>query len=244
MNLLQIRTKLVQLSGRYDLVVDRTDYADNGADFLINAGQRYLDRMETVKKSYGRNFRLVTAGVSYAIFQNCRAVKEVWCQHASDGRTKLEKVDMDDLRVAYNDLMTSDDYGTPLYYAPAFLRVSPETDRLTIGDFESYIGYADVMFDQHYEYNGVIFMPPADDEYVIETWGMFYSPELSSDTDESYWSAVNPSVLIMAALREIEVFNRNSEGVKDWENSIRLSILGLGKDFTEENIAEVDQMEG
>ena len=40
MNLLQIRTKFVQLSGRYDLVVDAAggDYSDNGADFFINAG--------------------------------------------------------------------------------------------------------------------------------------------------------------------------------------------------------------
>ncbi|RLI52540.1 MAG: hypothetical protein DRP09_17690, partial [Candidatus Thorarchaeota archaeon] len=93
-------------------------------------------------------------------------------------------------------------------------------------------------------YNGIIFWPPADKEYVIETWGLFYSPELEDDDHESYWSVTNPLVLIMAALREIEVFNRNTEGVKDWELAIRSEVSGIGKDLVEEDIAEHDQMEG
>ena len=33
MNLLEIRTKWIDTSGRYDLVEDVTDYVDNGANF-------------------------------------------------------------------------------------------------------------------------------------------------------------------------------------------------------------------
>ncbi len=44
MTLLQVRTNFITDSGRNDLVVDLTDYADRGANRFINAGQRCLAR--------------------------------------------------------------------------------------------------------------------------------------------------------------------------------------------------------
>jgi hypothetical protein len=156
----------------------------------------------------------------------------------------LEKVDMKDLREYYNEPLENIANGTPLYYAPAVLRVIPESDRLGIDEFDGIIGYADVMFSQHYLYNGVIFYPPTDGTYTIEVWGLFYSPELASDTEESFWSVVHPEVLLMAAMHQLEVMYRNTEGANDWLNAINLEVSGLGKDFVEEHIADVNQMEG
>lgn len=243
MNLLQIREAFVRRSGRYDLVEDATTWADNGADFYINSGQRFLDRLDTVPKSWGRYFKEVESGRNYVTFPYCRAIKECWAMN-SEERVKLEKVDMVDLREYYNEPVGVLDTGEPAYYAPAVLRVIPESDRLEIGDFDGMIDYADVMFDRHYDYNGVIFYPPADGTYVIEVWGLFYSPELSSDTDESFWSVVHPEILLMASLHQLEVMYRNTEGARDWLEAINLGVSGLGKDFVEEHIAEVDQMEG
>jgi hypothetical protein len=162
----------------------------------------------------------------------------------STGRTKLRKIDIQDLREYYSEPVSSVTGGQPLYYAPAVLRVIPESDRLAIGDFEGMLDYSDVMFDKHYEYNGVIFYPPPDVVYVIEVWGMFYSPELSTNTDESFWSVVHPEVLLMAAMHQLEIMYRNTDGANDWLNAIQLEVSGLGKDFVEEHISEVDQMEG
>ena len=134
--------------------------------------------------------------------------------------------------------------GEPAYYAPAVLRMIPESDRLEIGESDAMIGYADVMFDKHYEYNGVVFYPPPDEAYVVEIWGLFYSPELSADVDESFWSVVHPEVLLMAALHQMEIMYRNTEGANDWLNAIMLEVGGLGKDFVEEHISDIDQMEG
>lgn len=243
MNLLQIRTEFIRRSGRYDLVVDTVDFADNGANFYINSGQRFLDRLDTVPKSLGRYFRQCPVGRNYVTFPYCRAIQECWAM-ISTGRTKLRKIDIQDLREYYSEPVSSVTGGQPLYYAPAVLRVIPESDRLAIGDFEGMLDYSDVMFDKHYEYNGVIFYPPPDVVYVIEVWGMFYSPELSTNTDESFWSVVHPEVLLMAAMHQLEIMYRNTDGANDWLNAIQLEVSGLGKDFVEEHISEVDQMEG
>jgi hypothetical protein len=243
MNLLEIRIEFIRRSGRYDLVVDTTDYVDNGANFYINSGQRFLDRLDTLPKSTGRHFTEVLSGRNYVTFPYCRAIKQVWVMNSS-GRTKLDKKDMTDLREFYAAPVGEIGTGTPLYYAPAVLRMILESDRLAIEDSDAMIDFADVMFDQHYEYNGVVFYPPPDGTYVVEVWGLFYSPTLDTDVQESYWSAVHPEVMLMAAMHQLEVMYRNTEGAKDWLLAITNEVSGLGKDFVEEHIAEVSQMEG
>jgi hypothetical protein len=42
MNLGEVRTKFIKISGRDDLV--NADLTDNGANFYINAGQQFLDK--------------------------------------------------------------------------------------------------------------------------------------------------------------------------------------------------------
>lgn len=244
MNLLQIRTEFVRRSGRYDLVVDAVSFVDNGANFYINAGQRFLDRLETVPKSWGRYFKSVATGVNYITFPYCRAIKECWAMTSTE-RKQLGKVDIDDLRNYYNEPVASLTQGEPAYYAPAVIRVIPESDRLAPGEFAGLTGYSDaLMFTAHYAYNGVVFYPPPDGTYVIEVWGLFYSPELSTDLQTSFWSDVHPEILLMAAMHQLEIMYRNTEGANDWLAAINLEVAGLGKDFVEENISDVDQMEG
>jgi len=45
-------------------------------------------------------------------------------------------------------------------------------------------------------------------------------------------------------MREIEVVNRNTQGVQDWERSIGTDSKALGSDLVEELISEVSEMEG
>ena len=48
----------------------------------------------------------------------------------------------------------------------------------------------------------------------------------------------------MAAMREIEVVNRNTQGVNDWERAIGTDMKALGSDLVEELIGECSEMEG
>ncbi len=242
MTLLEVRTQFAKTTGRYDLIVDAEDFADNGADFYINAGQAYLDRLESHNKSYSRVFETVTLGQWYKIFQLCRAIKEVWISNSDGEKWQLTKSDFNILRAAYAEDPADIDNGDPLYYSPIFIRRTPETSDTVTIDFFGATEYTEE--NDHFEYNGLVFLPPAGGTYTLEINGLFYHPKLSADGDENYWTEVNPIVLVMAASRAVEVMYRNTEGVNDWTAAINAELFGLGKDLVEEDIASADQMEG
>jgi len=244
MNLLQLRTKLIDLSGRFDLVTDAPgdDYTDNGADFFIYEGQKHLDRLNETKKSWASCFRFVEIGGFSATFPYCRAIKEVWAA-STTARWQLEKKDLQDLIAAYLTSLPSErDSGTIAYYSPTITRYVPGD--ATPADLETFVGWLDVPTGPNPEYNSVIFDGPTDEKISIEIKGLFYTPELVNETDENYWSVSNPGLLIMAAQRMMEVFNRNTQGVNDWDNAIEKYDTQLGMDLVEELIAEVNEMGG
>lgn len=255
MNLLETRIALIQRTGRYDLVVDAVDYADNGANAYIQEAIRWLDRKYFVDKAVGRFFKKLTAGAYGVIIPDARVIQEVWIADSSS-RKQLEKVDLHELRGedGYEAPLTSLDQGRPLYYAPTNVRMVPESTILTVEEAGPIVGYADVMLSDTYgtlsgastftSYNGLMFMPPADGTYSLEVVGLFYSKKLTVDADQNHWSVVYPDVLLMAACRQIEIFNRNTEGVNDWTSAIAEELFGITADGIDQIAEGFDQMEG
>lgn len=245
MNLLEIRQWFVRESGLWDLCVnpDGGDWTDNGANKYIEAGQKMLDRMLEHNKGTGRFFKLVSADEFTVNFQDCRAIKEAWVVVSGEGRTKLIRKSMEDMRESYPDMDTIES-GTPLYYTPAYFRAAPELHLTPIGSVSGYLSYMDVMYTNHYAYNGILFLPPADQEMMIEVWGLFYSTVMTSDSHESWWSVNHPHLLVMAAQCIVEKFNRNSQGVADWTAAIQAEIQTLDFDTAEEDYTDVVRMEG
>lgn len=240
MNLLQLRTKFRSLSGRFDLVNE--DFTDNGADFFINEGRKYLDRLDETQKSWASCFRFLEIGKFSVSFPYCRAIKEVWAATIEE-RWQLEKKSLQDLTAGYLTGMPSErNTGSPLYYAPCIVRYIPEDAEA--GDIEAFAGFTDVEAGNYYEYNSVLVSVPVSEKIMLDIRGLFYSMELNEDEDKNYWSEVHPLLLYMASMRQIEVTNRNTQGVKDWTSSIRDETQQLGMDLVEELIAEVNQMEG
>jgi hypothetical protein len=62
--------------------------------------------------------------------------------------------------------------------------------------------------------------------------------ELIDNSNNNYWTNVSPEILIKAALYQLEVFNRNTEGAKDWLNAIETETLGLEFDLVMEESNE------
>jgi len=235
MNLLQTRTKFRELSGRFDLV--NADYTDNGADFFINEGRKFLDRLDTTQKSFASCFRFIETGFYAASIPYSRAIKEVWASTTA-ARWQLEKMDLQDLIAEYlTGLPSSRSTGTPLYYSPTITRYIPENE--TADSFESFIGMVEIPAGNAHEYNTILVNVPVSEKTVVEIKGLFYSHELTLDTEENYWTAVHPMLLIMAAMRQTEIINRNTQGVNDWTNAIAVDMKQLGMDYVEEIIAEV-----
>lgn len=238
MNLLQIRTKFIELSGRYDLVVDTTDYVDNGANFYITAGQEFLDRRSNVWKKKSWIFESIAAGVWYVKFQRCRVMESVFVNSAT-GRSKLVKKDLLWLYEEFSEPITDASNSTPLYFAPAILRTEDSTDKDVLGSFFNYIVASDD------PYRGMVILPPPDEAVVVSILGQFYSAELSDDTDENFWSIMHSSLLILASLYQLEVLgHRNTQGSKDYLEAIDIALIDIDKDIAGEESNDVDQLDG
>jgi len=240
MNLLQFRLKFRELSGRFDLVSDIG--VDQGADFFINEGRKFLDRLDETQKSWSTCFKFMESGFWSVQFPYCRAIKEVWAASTTE-RWQLEKKRAQDLIEGYlTGLPSSRTPGTPEYYSPCISRYIPEN--ISSSAFESFIGWIDIPSGNAHEYNAIIVNVPTSEKLTIIINGLFYSAELVNDTDNNYWSEVHPMLLYMATMRQIEINNRNTQGVNDWNNSIATDMKQLGMDLVEELIAETSEMEG
>lgn len=239
MNLLEIRTDLAEKSGRYDLV-DLSTFADNGMDFHITAGQKYLDKLVTVPDSQANIFFSPVAGeYSITIDKSCRAIYEVWAND-SESRWPLIKLALSDFKYRYDKPVSEIAAAAPVDYTLMDLRSISPDEQSSLAEFLS----KTAVEGSGYGYRGIVFGPQFDATYTIEVIGLFGQILLSSDDDSNFWSFNYPHLLIMAALRSIEVFNRNTEGVKDWTASIRTETNELDFDVVDEESYGVTQMEG
>jgi len=240
MDLLDIRKAFVQASGRFDLVVDTTHYVNNsaniGADFFINAGLRLLDSLEgSMPSSYRKD---ISAGDYKLTFKYARAIDRVDIMNA-DGRKTLTPVRLETLRETYPLDPDKIGRGTPLMYAPMKGFLSPEQKSLTLANFSTeftYDHYGVIFGASRYQYNGILFMPPADTTYTVTVWGWFFNA-LEEDDDVCWWSENYPEVVIMAAQCVVEMFYRNSSGVADWMSAITQYLRGVDIDRVREEIS-------
>ena len=231
---------LSELHDEFEFLSGRTDLSGARKSFFINSGQRYLDRLDTIAQSIGKVFRTVDVGDWYITFQECRSIEKVYVA-SDDERWELTKKSLDWLMLEYDEPIANIDTGSPLYYATPILRSVPQ-DLASI-TLSKFVGEVVQVDHEHFGYSGIVWMPPADETLVVEVQGLFYTEKLTNDGDKSSWSVNYPDILIMAALRALEVFYRNTEGVKDWTNAINDEILTLGMDFVEEESSGITQIE-
>lgn len=241
MDLLEIRTQFVKTSGRYDLVVDSVGYADQGADFYINAGLRMLNRMTEIPNNLAKLYFPLAVNEYAITFQHsCRAILDVWINN-SETRTRLEKVELIELKEYYNNIASATINGTPNAYALAELRALETTDRDSLGTFINKTWLED---DTKYDYRGIIIVPPADGNYVVEISGLFKDVFLSNDADENYWTIEEEDLLIRSALYKLEAFSRGTENAKNWLSAIRDDVRLIDHDIAEEESNGINQLRG
>lgn len=240
MNLIEIREKFKELSGRYDLVND--DNSDNGANFFINEGSKYLDRLHKSKNSWTYNFQPLAEGEYVISIPYCRAISKVIIS-SNDNEWEVERKSLEYVLGYYFPIQSSYENGKPSYYAISL--VHP-----TMGDFTGYntetllTAISSIHSADGREFNAIIFNVPAEGDLTVAIKGLFYSPLLINDEDVNYWSDIHPMLLVMAAIRQTEVLNRNIEGIRTWTESIMNEIKEIGQDWIEEESATALRMEG
>lgn len=247
MNYKDIRDKFVEISGRYDLITATAE--DNGADFFLNHAQKYLDRLIDSGKMLARYPVILSAGEYIAKSVGIRAIKEVWIADA-DGKRELTKCTLNEIKTYYDEEFSDITQGTPEYYAPALFRPFPDTLDSTSGMYN----VSDLILysaGPHFTYNGVVVMPPCDGTYTLEIVGLFYSPTLSATLSgstwtqtKSYWTEVQPELLIEAAIYKLQAMYHNTSGAADYKALVSEDVLGIDYDAVEEDIAGNLQMNG
>lgn len=229
MNLLQIRKKLVELSGLVDLVEDYygEDYSDNGADFFIQEGQKWLDQKLETPKSGGTFTVDVKAGQYNISASDIRGVKRLKVITDS-GISYLDKISISEMtrKFTSDNGFSGVERGEPTHYAIGIDR-----------NIQSKGSQADA------EYKSILIMPPPDTSYQVVVEGLYFSHKLDNDKDICWWSINRPAILIQAALYMHESFLRNSSGLNDWRNTILDAVQGIDFDVVEEESAEIDQMD-
>ena len=262
MTLVLARQHLVELSGRYDLVVDTINWANSGADFFIQAGQRWLDRNSAIYQSGAKYYKTLAQGAWYDLIPDCRAIQEAWISNSSGSKWKLQRRDYGDILYevsvtagqATDPLVPLTIYqgnslidpgtisaGAPINYAPVVLRTVPDASGLATIDQFGPVSYTG---GNQYDVDGVILLPPVTAGHVLEVHGLFYQPKLVSDTDKNYWTEKEEFTLVLAACRAIEVSLRNQQGVADWESAIASELRGIEFDLVDEESSEAHSMRG
>jgi hypothetical protein len=246
------RKKFCEQSGRYDLM--NATYEDSGADFFINAGQRYLDRLQDTGKMKAKHIQAVAAGTIKVYTPGLRSLLEVYAGTTVDGLIRLAKADLSYLRQEYGEQLSGVTQGTPSWYAPATFR--PYVDASTTTTLSGYYDIDDLILPvlttpTHYANTGIVIMPPPDKTYYVSIYGLFYSPTLSATLaagvwtqTTSFWLQVHEDILMQAAMYKLEVFYRNSEGAKDWKSALIGDVEGMDKDEALEESSDIMEMGG
>jgi hypothetical protein len=240
MNLLEIRKKFRDLSGRYDLVNE--DGSDRGATFFVNEACRWLDKSVEVEKTYGSYMEILAIGTWYVQLKRCRAIKDIWLI-SSTGRAQLEKISIQDMLASYFTELPADmEQGIPSQYSPAIARYFPED--MTAGDITAIGAFTGLITSSGTDYNAILLSCPLEESSLIEIDGFFYSQELVDDEDVNYWSVNNPLLLINTMLKHTHTMSGNKAMLDITDRGIDGDLTRLDKEIVEADIAGIDQIEG
>jgi hypothetical protein len=263
MSLLAIRKWLVQESGRMDIVTDPTTYADNGANQYINSGQMILDDWLNLSNSPADNFQGINQGEDSIQFQFCRAIKAVYCiDTTNNSKWRLYK-GIPRLYSGEDYGFWPDDYwcpyvtvesmgqplgaaqwppteqGPPRFYRPINFRMTPENIQGNVpANLLRYVS------GTSYLIYGLWISPIADNNYVIQTHGLFYSQPLVNDTDCTFWTEQYPHLLVLASMMVMEMFFRNTQGVSDLRSFIDMQLVNMDKNLVMQQISDIHKMKG
>ena len=242
MNLVQVRTEFVKISGRFDLVTDPTTFSDNGADFYLEAGQRSLERRLGINIARAKFYKDLSIGDYLIKLAHVRAIQEVWILD-TDGRYQVELIEPGEM-ASYTETPSISDAtrGMPTHYWPTTLRRSPEaispTDSSLIGLYNETVSPPDT------DATGIMLYPPVDEAYAVEIVGLFYNAFPDGNKSSNYWTDNYPTLMIMAGLQQLEYMYGGSKTATAWDNLIENELANIEKDAIEQEVAQADKMEG
>jgi len=246
MALLSTVKLLIEMTGRNDLVVDLTNYAEPtsglGARYWLNRAQRLLDRVQVTPQSDAWYITKPVAGTYTIQMAQCRAITEFWYTNSDGERAKIERVQLDNFRSYYYKDVSEYDQGVPEFYAIQQFRQAPSQQGIVPDAGTD--DYQDLIIGAADTYQGIIFMPPSDGTVSYRIKGKFYCKVLTADVDTSYWTEECPEALVLAAKWFLEGMYKNESGLNSLMAALQPILDSIEMDNIETESAGVIQMEG
>lgn len=229
MNLLEIRTKFVEASGRMDLGdfssantnSEFSIYSEDGtsaffprvgADYYINAAQQYLDNELELPEHDTCFFIELKAQENTYIFPNVlRYVKQVTWNNALLKRCGF---DLRKLRTSVGNPVSWCFMPTRCIYNKFELQKS-------VG---KYTWFNDDYVKSSDRCTVIAILPKPAIQGQLSVYGVGYTPPLIEDSDTSVWTLKYPDMLLTASLMTLEKFYRNTEGFKDYKTALDVLI--------------------
>lgn len=229
MILLEVRRKFIEMSGRDDFATTENSLNDTdaGADFFIQGGTVDLDLEQDSLMSEANHIINFAVDDYKMELDYCRNITDVYFTDSDGEKDKLLKRSHDELIKLYPEEGRTTS-GTPVYWAQYTLRRSPS--QITAGKEVDIIG--------------IMILPPTDEAVRITVNGKWYSTRLETNDQDNFWSINFPNILILASLRHMEGFYRNTQGWKDYDFMIAKALQGIDKDLVEWDAAGEIVMEG
>jgi len=214
MNYKDIKQLFAQHSGRWDLV-NPTTLEDHGAGVFIRAGQRYLDRRVDVGSALAEA-EFTLAASAYSLTLPIRAVQSVHIIESTGVRPLYRLATIEEARRNYSTAdFSSLTAGTPQAY---FVGIPRSSANNPADDIKKKI----------------IILPPTSAQVTIKVRGLLYQKELREDNDTNFWTLSEPLMLVQAAMLQVEMLYRNTEGINDLSLALEQMIFNLELDTIEE----------
>lgn len=226
MTLKEVRTQFINLSGRFDLVVDTINYVDNGANFFINSGIKYIESLPEAPVREQTFAISAEAGDYQAVVPNLRSIKRLWTYAPDGGVIFLERETLEGMLERLDDEVSLAEVAQDL---PAFFALDERQSKL----------------DENTVWGAmVLFMPPFNASYTLQVDGIFYSAELADDLESNYWTSQHPDLVVLGAMFQLETYHRNRQGSADYRAAIseRLQNIDFGR--VHEEVGDTTAMRG
>lgn len=252
MTLLTTRKKLVELSGRYDLVEDYYggQYGDIGANWFIQAALKWLDSNAEHPDKI-TTWQAVKEAGSYSLsVKGLRSVQNIYLYDnaLNSDIGALTEMSIAQIRSMFPKGPSLSTQGVPQGYA--------YTPRLigSVGNYTNAAAYLEaqsvdyeatdyIHFDTTYLNAGLLIVPPMDKEYTVTVDGRFWS-YMEADTDTCWWDARFSELLIQTSLFIMEGFYRNFAGARDAKAIMDTWLKGLDRDEVFREMPKNIQMRG
>jgi hypothetical protein len=218
MNLLEARVRFVDITGRYDLVKNTTDYEDAGANWFIREACKFLDGMTKVSHTVGSKEILLAPNEYLIDLSSVKSIESV----QNEDKTVLRKLEREHFLRLYS--------------------VSEITTKVSDEPYECY-----TVASMPRTINIVAYKPTTFCWLTHKTLsqrklfvnGSFRSDILRNDGDQNFWTVEMLGTLIKAAAYQCESFYRNREGMRDYLEGIQLDLQNLEFDKYENDNAGI-----